>query len=64
MFRWSEKDECGKRIYRKRVIGTVEEFSDCERARTATASLIARANSANPRTLTDSMTFAQLQEAG
>jgi integrase len=60
LFRWSEKDGEGKRIYRKRVIGTVEEYVSCDAARSSIATLIAKVNSANPRTVTDSMTFAQL----
>jgi site-specific recombinase XerD len=60
LFRWSEKDADGKRIYRKRVIGTVEEFPDSEAARWSIAKLIAKVNSANPRSVTESMTFAQL----
>lgn len=27
-FRWSEKDRNGRRIYRKRVIGTVQQYAD------------------------------------
>lgn len=60
LFRWSEKDADGKRIYRKRVIGTVEEFPDSEAARCSIAKLIATVNSASPRSVTESMTFAQL----
>jgi hypothetical protein len=33
LFRWSEKDGDGNRIYRKRVIGTVEELPDDVSAR-------------------------------
>src|ERR1035438_6554771 len=32
-FRWSDKGPQGQRIYRKRVIGTVEEYEDAESAR-------------------------------
>jgi integrase len=39
-FRWSEKGPNGKRIYRKRVIGTIEEYSNEDAARSAVASLI------------------------
>jgi hypothetical protein len=60
LFRWSEKDTDGKRIYRKRVIGTVEEFPDSEAARCSIAKLIATVNSASPQSVTESMTFAQL----
>ena len=27
-FRWSEKGGDGRRVYRKRVIGTIEQYSD------------------------------------
>jgi hypothetical protein len=37
-FRWSEKGPNGKRIYRKRVIGTIEEYPDKDAARNAVAS--------------------------
>ena len=33
LFRWSEKNRNGRRVYRKRVIGTVEQYSDGEAAR-------------------------------
>lgn len=32
-FRWSDKGPEGKRIYRKRVIGTVDEYEDADAAR-------------------------------
>lgn len=32
-FRWSEKDQSGRRIYRKRVIGTVQQYPDAQAAR-------------------------------
>lgn len=50
----------GKRVCRKRVIGTVDEYSDCEATRRSVANLIAKVNSANRRTASDSMTVAQL----
>ncbi len=28
LFRWSEKNRNGRRVYRKRVIGTVEQYPD------------------------------------
>jgi integrase len=60
LFRWSEKDDDGNRIYRKRVIGTVEELPDNASARTAVAGLISKINSANSRIVGQSMTFSQL----
>jgi integrase len=38
-FRWSEKGPQGKRIYRKRVIGSVGEYSDADAARRAVAGM-------------------------
>jgi integrase len=60
LFRWSEQGYDGKRVCRKRVIGTIEDYSDCEAARRSVANLIAKVNSANRRTPSDSMTVAQL----
>lgn len=48
-FRWSEKGPNGKRIYRKRVIGTIEEYPNQDAARSAVASLITEVNWANLR---------------
>jgi integrase len=31
-FRWSEKDPNGKRVYRKRVIGTIDEYPNQDTA--------------------------------
>jgi len=39
-FRWSEKGPQGKRTYRKRVIGSVGEYSDADAARPAAAGLL------------------------
>ena len=60
LMRWSDKSISGKRIYRKRAIGTVEEYPDSESARRAVASLIARINAANPRIGLCSTTLSQL----
>ena len=60
VFRWSEKDADGRRIYRKRVVGTVEQFPEAEAARGSMATLIAKVNSANQRSVTEAMTFGQL----
>ena len=59
-FRWSEKGPNGKRIYRKRVIGTIEEYSNEDAARSAVASLITEVNWANLRSTSFTMTVAQL----
>ena len=39
-FRWSEKAGIGKRVYRKRVIGTVDQFSDALEAQRSVAAII------------------------
>ncbi len=59
-FRWSEKGPNGKRLYRKRVIGTIQEYSNQDAARSAVASLITEVNWANLRSTTITMTVAQL----
>ena len=60
LLRWSDKSISGKRIYRKRAIGTVDDYPDSESARRAVASLIARINAANSRIGLCSMTLSQL----
>jgi integrase len=59
-FCWSEKGPNEKRIYRKRVIGTIEEYSSEDAARSAVASLITEVNWANLRSTSITMTVAQL----
>jgi integrase len=44
-FRWAERGPQGKRIYRKRVIGTVCQYSDADSARKAVTGLLAEINS-------------------
>ena len=34
-FRWSETGSQGQRIYRKRVVGTIEDYADSEAVREA-----------------------------
>jgi integrase len=60
LLRWSDKSVSGKRIYRKRAIGTIEEYPDSESARRALTGLIARINAANPRIGLCSTTLSQL----
>lgn len=43
-FRWSEKDLTGQRVYRKRVIGTVEQYADADAVRHAASALISKVN--------------------
>ena len=44
-FRWAERGPQGKRIYRKRVIGTVCQYTDADSARKAVSGLLAEINS-------------------
>src|SRR3979490_2539481 len=44
-FRWAERGPQGKRIYRKRVIGTVFQYSDADSARKAVSGLLVEVNS-------------------
>ena len=59
-FRWSEKGPNGRRVYRKRVIGTIAEFPTRDLARGAVAGLIAEVNWTNLRSTSTTMTVAQL----
>jgi integrase len=59
-FRWSERGPEGKRVYRKRVIGTVEQYPSDDAARRAVVGLISEINSSDRRMHSDSMTVAQL----
>jgi hypothetical protein len=59
-FRWSEKAPHGKRVYRKRVIGTVDQYPQIELARTTVAGLIAEVNWAKMSSTSIPMTVAQL----
>ncbi len=43
-FRWSEKNRNGRRVYRKRVIGTIEQYPDANAARAAAGALLAQIN--------------------
>ena len=59
-FRWSEKAPNGRRVYRKRVIGTVEKYPEAESARNAVSGLISEVNWANQHPNSVTMTIAQL----
>ncbi len=48
-FRWSEKGGDGRRVYRKRVIGTIEQYSDAAEARQLAARIIAKPGFLNSR---------------
>ena len=43
-FRWSEKDPSGRRIYRKRVIGTVQQYPDAQAVREVTTAVVGHIN--------------------
>jgi integrase len=45
LFRWAERSPQGKRIYRKRMIGTVCQYPDASAARTAVTGLLTEINS-------------------
>jgi integrase len=61
-FRWSEKDSCGARVQRKRVIGTVERYPNEAALRSAVAVLLTELNSDNLRMGPRSITVAQLYD--
>ena len=46
-FRWSEKDRSGRRIYHKRVIGTIQQYPDAQAAREMTTALVGPINAGN-----------------
>ena len=59
-FRWSEKGGDGRRVYRKRVIGTIEQYSDAAEVRQLAARIIAMPGSINSRPTQAAMTVADL----
>ena len=59
-FRWWEKTSEGKRIYRRREIGTVDQIPDLEAARKAACLLVPELNARMVRSEPTSMTVAQL----
>src|SRR5215472_15081259 len=44
LFRWADRGPLGKRIYRKRVIGTVCQYTDAESARRSVAGMLTEIN--------------------
>jgi hypothetical protein len=42
--RWSEKDSNGQRIYRKRVVGTIDQYTDEAAVRHAASGLLSEVN--------------------
>ncbi len=59
-FRWWESTADGKRIYRRREIGTVEQIPDLEAARKAASLLVPELNVRKARSEPTSMTVARL----
>ena len=59
-FRWSEYDLNGRRVYRKRVIGTVVQYPDSSSARGAVSGLLLRVNPSVPGLAFRPLTITQL----
>src|SRR5215471_13187682 len=59
-FRWSETDPKGKRMYHKKIIGTVEQYSDESAARLAVAGLTLEMNPGSRPTPSGFIAIAQL----
>ena len=62
-FRWWEKTSEGKRIYRRREIGTIDEIQDLETARRAACLLVPDLNARMAKSRSVSMTIAQLLQS-
>ena len=59
-FRWSEYGLNGRRIYRKKVIGTVDQYCDASAARGAVSGLLRGVNPSFIRLTFKPITIAQL----
>jgi hypothetical protein len=59
-FRWWEKTVEGNRVYRRKVIGTIEQIPDIEAARKAARILVPDLNAKTAGTESSPMTVAQL----
>jgi integrase len=59
-FRWSETGPRGERVYRKRVVGTIEDYADSEAVREAFRNLIAKPSSGGMHVRPTTMTVADL----
>jgi integrase len=59
-FRWSESGPDGKRLYHKKIIGTVEQYPDENAARRAVVGLVSEINNDGQSTNSAAMTIAQL----
>lgn len=61
-YRWSEKNPNGRRVYRKRVIGTIEQYPDANAARAAAGALLAQINAYSNHNDASRITVTQLCE--
>ena len=59
-FRWADRGPFGKRIYRRRVIGTVCQFADAESARKSVAGLLTEINTNGIKRCALPMTIAEV----
>ena len=59
-FRWSEIDPGGRRLYHKKIVGTVEHYPDETAVRRAVVGLISEINADVPPTSPRAITIAQL----
>jgi integrase len=59
-FRWSETSIDGKRVYHKKIVGTVEQYADEDAARNVVAGLLSEINADGRRTNSGAMTVAQV----
>jgi len=58
-FRWSDKGPDGQRIYRKRVIGTVDEYAGTEGARRSVRGLLPKPRFTALRSVRAALTMAR-----
>ncbi|HTV06306.1 MAG TPA: hypothetical protein VME86_13135 [Acidobacteriaceae bacterium] len=59
-FRWWDKTSDGKKTYRRKLLGTIDQIPDMETARKAARLLVPDLNSQSPRSRPVSMTIAHL----
>ena len=59
-FRWSVTDPDGKRLYHKKIVGTVERYLDEKAARPSVVGLVLEINTDARATNSSAMTVAQL----
>jgi hypothetical protein len=59
-FRWSETTSDGKRLYRKKIVGTVEQYLDEDAARHSVVGLVSELNPDGQPRNSGAMTVAQL----